>query len=359
MKICFLAPANNYHTQKWCEYFVSKNYEVYVISLIQADINNVKVYYINSNTNPGDSDLKKLKYLSTAKKIKKIISEIKPDIISAHYATSYGMLASLVCPNNFFLSIWGSDVYNFPQKSIIHKMYLKFVLNKAKYILSTSNAMSQEISKYTSKKIYVTPFGIKMDLFNPNKKNNNNSDEFIIGTAKPLEPKYGIEYLIKAMAIIKEKRPDIKLKAKIAGTGSYESEYKLLAQKQNINIDWLGFISQEQVALEYANMDIAIFPSTQDSESFSVSTVEAEASGTPVIISNTPGLLETTVKDKTSIVISKNNSEELANSIIYLYDNPQKRLEMGLAGRKYALNNFEYNNCFNKIEKMFSILSLK
>lgn len=353
MKICFLAPANNYHTQKWCEFFVNKGHTVEVISFTKGNIENVNVHFLDSGANTNSSDLKKLKYLLKVPEIKKIIKEMKPDIINAHYATSYGMIAALSNPGNFFLSIWGTDVYTFPQKSIIHKLYFKYILNKAKYILSTSKAMSNEIKKYTKKEIYITPFGVKMDLFNPNKKIYKTQNEFIVGTIKSLEPKYGIDYIVKSLKIIKEKRPDINIKARIAGIGTFETEYKNLAQKNNINIEWLGFISQEKVAFEFANMDIALFPSIFDSESFGVSVIEAQACGTPVIVSDIPGLLETTIPNETSIVIPKKNEEKLAEAIIRLYDNQNERTLMGKKGRQYVLENYEYNKCFNQIENLF------
>lgn len=357
MKICFLAPANNYHTQKWCEYFVSKGHCVEVISFTPGKIDGVNVHFLDSGAATNSSDFKKIKYLFKVNEVKKIIKEINPDIINAHYATSYGMVAALSNPGKFFLSIWGSDAYTFPQKSFIHKKYFKYILKKAKYILSTSNAMAEEIKKYTQKEIYITPFGVKMDLFNPNKKEFKNNNKFVIGTAKPLEEKYGIDYLINSISIINEKRPDIDIKVKIAGTGSLENEYKQLAIKKNIDIEWLGFISQENVAIQFANMNIAIFPSITDSESFGVATIEAEACGVPVIVSNIPGLLETTIPNKTSIVFPKKNSNELADAIIKLYDNPEKRKLMGIEGRKFVLENFEYDMCFKKVENLFNELS--
>ena len=124
MRICFLAPANNYHTKKWCEYFVGKGHEVHVISFIKDNIDGVNVHFVDAKVNPFSSDIKKIKYLFYKRRIKKIINEIKPDIINSHYATSYDMLAAL-CNINFVLSVWGSDVYNFPKKSLIHKIYFK------------------------------------------------------------------------------------------------------------------------------------------------------------------------------------------------------------------------------------------
>ena len=353
MKICFLAPADNYHTRKWCEFFVSKGHQVEVISFIDGHIDGVRVHNLNCSVSINKPVPQKIKYLFNVSEVKKIIREMNPDIINAHYASSYGMLAALAVPNCFILSTWGTDIYEFPKKSLVHKEYLKFVLKKAKYIFSTSNIMSSEINKYTSKNVFVTPFGVKMDLFNPNKKLAH--PDFVVGTAKPLDERYGINYIIEAISIINEEYPEIDIKVKIAGKGPLEKKYRELATQKNVNIEWLGFISQEQVAVEFANMDIVLFPS--NSESFSVSTIEAEASGTAVIVSNTPGLLETTIPNKTSIVVPQKNPIELANAIIDLYKDSQKRSQLGIEGRNYVLNKYEYFKCFNYIENLFLKLS--
>ena len=99
--------------------------------------------------------------------------------------------------------------------------------------------------------------------------------------------------MIKAVAIIKKTRPEIPIKLRIAGKGEKEEEYKQLAVKLGIAdvTTWLGFISQEEAAREWANMDVAVIASTLESESFGGSAVEAEACGTAVIISDIPGLM--------------------------------------------------------------------
>ena len=47
---------------------------------------------------------------------------------------------------------------------------------------------------------------------------------------------------------------------RIAGSGPNEKEYKKLTEDLNISniVKWLGFISQEKVASEWANMDLGI-----------------------------------------------------------------------------------------------------
>lgn len=355
MRICFIAPASNYHTVKWSKWFSSYGHDVHVISFIDAEIPGATVHFIDAGVSVKDSDSKKLKYLLHGRDVKKIVGEIKPDIVNAHYATSYGAVAALSGIKGYILSVWGSDVYDFPLKSPLHKALLKYSLKRAGHIFSTSQAMAEETEKYTDKHIDITPFGVDMELFNPKRRIPDDSS-FVIGTVKTLDPKYGIDYLLKAGKIIRERRPDIPLQIRIAGKGPREEEYKRLAKDLDIDdvTTWLGFIPQEQAAFEWANMDVAVVPSTLESESFGVSAVEAEACCIPVIISDIPGLMEATEPGTTSIVVHRSNAEEIADAVIYLYDNPEERVRLGKAGRRFAVEKYELNTCFEKPSKLFA-----
>lgn len=354
MKICFIAPADNYHTKKWCNWFCNRGHEIHVVSFTDSAIDGVTVHSLNTNVNVHGNDLSKLKYLQYAGKIKRIVEQIKPDVINVHYATSYGTVAALSGLKGYVLSVWGSDIYDFPNKSIFHKAMLKFSLSRAKYIFSTSNAMAEETRKYTKKQIEITPFGVDTELFSPDKRDRDSADgDFVVGTVKALTPKYGIEYILKAVAIIKNEYPQIPIKLRIAGKGSHEEEYKSLAASLGIDCitTWLGFITQEQAAKEWANMDIALVPSIY--ESFGVSAVEAQACGVPVIVSDVPGLMEATSPGITSAVVPRKDERALAEAIVRLYNDPMMREKMGNEGRKYVEESYELNHCFEKIYRFF------
>lgn len=358
MKICFVSDAGSSHTKKWCNWFMSRGHEVSVISFTSGNIDNVNVYCLDTNVDVEGSDFKKIGYLLYARKIKRILGDIQPDIVNVHYATSYGATMALSGYKNYILSVWGADVYDFPKKSVLHKWMLKFSLSRAKYIFSTSHAMALETQKYTDKKIEVTPFGVDTQLFNPDKRAYNREEQdkkFVVGTVKTLIPKYGIDYLIQALAIIKERKPEIPILLRIAGKGSYEREYKELANTLGVNeyISWLGFISQEEAAKEWASMDLGIVYSTLDSESFGVSAVECQACETPIIISDLPGLMEATIPEKTSIVIERKNAKKLADMICELYYDVDRRTELGRLGRDYVERKYGLNQCFLDIEKIF------
>lgn len=352
MKICFLAPANSAHTQKWCRYFVSQGHTVDVISFIDAQIPDVTVHFVDTGASAGGSDKDKLKYLLKAGAVRKLVKRIASDVVNVHYATSYGTVAALARLKNYALSVWGSDIYEFPQKSPLHRALLKFSLKKASYLFSTSKAMAEEAAKYTKKSFEITPFGVDMDLFSMEKRSRGDSD-FVIGTVKSLAPAYGIDVLLRAAAIIKKEHPQIPLKVRIAGKGPCQEEYQALAAQLGIEdiTTWLGFIPQEQAAAEWANMDVAVICS--NSESFGVSAVEAQSCGCPVIISDIPGLMEATKPGETSIVVPRRDECALADALVRLYNDPSLRKQMGTAGRAYVAENYELTACFRKVEALF------
>ena len=326
-----------------------------MISFFPGEIENVKTYYIDCGVTAENSDFNKLSYLTKGSKVKKLVKEINPDVISVHGASSYGAVAALAGIKGYYLSVWGWDIYDFPRKSFLHKKLIQFSLKKPAMILSTSNAMAEETRKYTSNRIEVTPFGVDMNLFNPAKKSRSDDGKLIFGTVKALKPKYGIDYLIKAVSRFAQKHPEVDYELRIAGDGPNRAEYEALAVSEGIGdkVKWLGYISQESAATEWANMDIGVVPSTLESESFGVSAVEAQACETALIISDIPGLEEATLPGVTCMVVERKNVEQLADAIEKLAFDSALRQKMGKAGREYVTEQYEYSACFRRIDAIF------
>ena len=354
MKICYLADINSAHTHKWLNYFKNKGYDIHVISLGNGEYEGVTVHCLDvtDNVMKKASDRNKLQYIKKIKRVKELVNEIKPDILHAHYATSYGLLGALADYHPYIISAWGSDVYDFPIKSPVHKMMLKYNLKKADYIFSTSNVMKEETQKYTNKNIEVTPFGVDINRFVPGRTE---KDEVVIGTIKTLEEKYGIQYLVKAFAQLKDRNPDMNLKLRIGGKGSQEDYLKGLCRDLKIynDVTFLGFVNPDDVVKEFQNFDIAVFPSTLDSESFGVAAVEAESCGTPIVVSEVGGLMESTKPGITSLVAKKASVEDLRDKIDMLVKDKELRLKMGTAARKFVEDNYNLEDNFAYVDKLY------
>lgn len=358
VRILYFANCNNYHTRKWAAYFAGRGWDVHVASLEEpgrgsvGEIDGVTVHWLSNGSNRLGSDLQKLGYLGTIGSARRLIESLDPDIVHAHYASSYGTVCAAACRRPFYLSVWGSDVYDFPRKGPVQRLLLKHVLSRASWIMSTSAAMAEETSKYTDKDIYITPFGVDVALFNPNKRVPH--DGLLVGTVKALEKKYGISTLLEGCALVHDRRPDLGLRVRIAGTGTREAELKEKAHRLGMDgyLEWLGFISQEQAAQEWASFDIALVPS--ESESFGVSAVEAQASGAPLIITDVPGLMEACDGGSTALVVPRGNSVALADGVERLADSPRLRKKMAQAAEQYVRDCYEVNKCFEGIEVIYA-----
>ncbi|EDS76840.1 glycosyl transferase, group 1 [Clostridium botulinum C str. Eklund] len=354
MRICYLADAGSVHTKKWCDFFKKKGYDIHVISLNSGKIDGVTVHSLNIETErvKNGSSFYKVRYVFKIFQIRSILKKIKPDIVHAHYASSYGLIGALLNYHPYLVSVWGSDIYEFPLKGKLFERIIKFNLSKADKILSTSKAMAEETKKYIDKKIYITPFGVDRTVFKPidNKKDDNTGD-ILIGTVKTLDPKYGIEYLIRAFAMIKKEYNNAKLE--IAGNGNQREYLENLCDQLNIkeNVKFLGRINTNEVVEAFNRFDIAVFPSIN--ESFGVAAVEAQACGVPVIVSNVGGLPEATSDGYSSIVVDKQSPEEIYEALKKLIEDENLRKEMGRNGVKFVAENFDVIDNFNYVNTIY------
>lgn len=371
MKILLLSDSNSIHTIKWVKALSDAGLGIGLFSFYPSSSSIFNEYknILTSNINLApelrmneSTKFSKLVYLKAIRQIKKLIMEYKPDILHAHYASSYGLVGALTHFHPFVISVWGEDVYDFPNKSIIHKSILKYNLKKADAILSTSFVMKNETKKYTSKEISVTPFGIDVDVFKPmNELGLFEQNTIVIGTIKALEKKYGIEYLIKAFHIVKKRITDKPLKLLIVGKGSQEYYLKQLVKNLNLENDvtFTGFIEHGDVPKYHNMLDIYVSVSIDDSESFGVAILEAGACGKPVVVSDVGGLPEVVVNGETGFVVESKNPDAIASSICRLIDNPELRVSMGNSGRKRVLEFYSWNDSVKKMIAVYDSMILK
>lgn len=359
MRICFLANANNYHTLKWVKWFYGRGHKISLVSFEKCTNEyllslNIDIAWIDSGATASSSQLEKVKFLLCRKKVAEAIERINPDIVHAHYATSYGLAAALGCSRPYCLSVYGSDIYEFPNKSMVHKEAIKYSLKRASSIYSTSEAMALETRKYTAKSIEITPFGVDMDLFHPGTKKPS-SDRLNIGTVKRLDSKYGIDTLLKGVKLFHESHPNVEICVRVAGDGPQKDELIALAKSLGISdsVEWLGFISQDEAAEVWRSLDVAAITSEDDSESFGVSAVEAQASGVPLIVTDIPGLLEASDNGRVVKVIPRKNPEALSAAIAEIFFNDDIREQMAAQERAYVFNAYEINKCFLKVEDLY------
>lgn len=355
MKIVLLSGASSIHTVRWANGLSDAGQEVYVISqhpLLESLNKNVTVHLLPYRGILG--------YFTIVPAVKKLLAEIKPDIVNAHYASGYGTTARLVNYQPWLLSVWGSDVYDFPHKSFIHKWLVRKNLLASTAVASTSICMAEETRSFTPelKNITITPFGVDTSYYQSLTSSlsaRDNSDSIVIGTVKSLASKYGIDTLLQAFALLlkdfKQVYPELenKLSLRLVGAGPQEAELKSLAQELNISerVTFVGRVESLDVPKELEKLDVYVALSRLDSESFGVAIIEAGAAGRPVVVSDAGGLPEVVLDGKTGIVVPRENPQAAANAIAKLVLDSDLRIKMGDSGIEHVVNNYDWGACVN------------
>lgn len=351
IKVLLLSDTYSEHTEKWALGLANEGIGIGLFSFNKASYEwynhkNITVFFEPDKKINAESTFTKLSYIKYVSILKKIIKHFKPTILHAHYATSYGLVGALSGFKPFVLSVWGSDVYDFPTRSKLHKKVFQYNLSKADVIMSTSHVMKQEILKYTKKEVVVTPFGVNVNTFSKKENPLKKADTIYIGTIKPIEEKYGITTIINAAKIVIEKNSTLNFKFLLIGSSNNIEIYK--NQIDNLNLteyfEITGRVPFNEISTYHNLLDIFLNVSIDDSESFGVAAVEAMACEKPVIVTDVGGLKEVVNNGEFGCVIPKNNPEALANAITEFIHNKEKAIEIGAKARQNVLKLYNWDN---------------
>lgn len=366
MRILLLSDTFSEHTEKWALGLAANGVKVGLFSFNKASYPwyhnkpNITLLFEPEKKLNSDGALSKFFYLKYVKKLRTAIKEFAPDIIHAHYATSYGLIGAMSKFHPFVISAWGTDVMKFPQKNFINKSILKHNLKTADAICATSHTIKDYLKPVTNKAVHVIPFGVDINVFRKREVASLfDKGTFVIGCIKALEELYNIDILIRAFAVLKQKHLNKKIKLIIIGVGSEESELKALVTELNLNEDvtFTGRIAFSEVSNYFNMLDVLV--NISDYESFGVSVIEAMACEKPVVATNTGGLKEIIENDNYGSLVEIKNVEQTANSIEkYLLDENLKHL-VGLKSREKVIQKYNWDDNIKEMISVYNQLLLK
>jgi glycosyltransferase involved in cell wall biosynthesis len=348
MKILLLSDTCSEHTEKWALGLAGNGVEVGLFSFNKAsyewyDHNNITVFFEPEKKINAERTLTKLAYLKYVAILKKIIQHFKPDVLHAHYATSYGLVGALSGFHPFVISAWGTDVMKFPNKNFVAKSILRYNFSNADLICATSNTIKEYIAPVIDKDVTVIPFGIDVNKFKPTPVSPVFKEgDFVLGSIKSLEKLYNIDVLINSFYRLHEKYPQLKLL--IIGEGSAGEKLKALVKKLEIEdkVMFTGRVPFSEIS-DYYNR-ISVLVNISEYESFGVSVIEAMACGKPVIVTNVGGLKEVVKDDTVGLKVEIGNVEQTAAAIERLVTDAALYQRISETARMYATTTYNWND---------------
>jgi glycosyltransferase involved in cell wall biosynthesis len=106
------------------------------------------------------------------------------------------------------------------------------------------------------------------------------------------------------------------------------------------SVEFLGAVEQSQLPALYQRADLCVVPALQY-ESFSYTCAQAMAAGKAVIATRIGGMSETVEDGKTGLIVEPDNADDLAEAVVDLLKDRERRVNMGRAGREKVLREFD------------------
>ena len=193
-------------------------------------------------------------------------------------------------------------------------------------------------------RLHVIPSGVDVGQFHPglDRDSAKASGAYTILCPRRVDPKNGIEYIIRAVTICKPKIPALSLV--IAGRTNdgmegYEKFLRDIVRTSNSGsyVTFLGDIEHGKMSRLYNSADIVVIPSL--AEARSLSALEAMACERPVIATKVGGLPEIVRDGFSGVLVNPADANDLANAIYRLFSRPDLGDVLGRNGRKMALEN--------------------
>jgi glycosyltransferase involved in cell wall biosynthesis len=258
-----------------------------------------------------------------------------------------------------------SKFINFVQ-SRGHRKIEKNILNKSDEIVVLSlftKEKIKDIHKISNNRIRVIPGGVDVNKFVPfinreiiRKRLNISPNKIILFTVRNLVQRMGLENLIIAFKDLIKENAEINLV--IGGEGKLKTGLIALARSYGVEnyIHFVGFIPEEQLPSYYQMADLFVLP-TKELEGFGLVTLEAMASGLPVLGTPVGGTKEILGKFDSSFLFEGTDPYSMAKLISNKYhtikNNPQRWNEISRRCRKFVEDNYSWEKNIDTLEELF------
>ncbi len=203
---------------------------------------------------------------------------------------------------------------------------------------AASIAVSQPVidahSQYFDTEWHIIPNGIDTDLFKPNghRPQGDRSTAPQMLFLGRLDPRNGLDTLLKAMPSIVASAPDAHLV--VAGDGPLRSMYERMAKPVAASVSFIGRVNGDR-PYHYGAADMYLCPTTR--ASFGITLLEAMACSTPLLASDITGFRELVDGGHEAMLVPMSVPEAWAEASLEIARDNARRSVMGHAGREKAL----------------------
>jgi phosphatidylinositol alpha-mannosyltransferase len=228
---------------------------------------------------------------------------------------------------------------------------LEPVIEKLSVRIAVSEAARLTLTEHLETDAIVIPNGIFAERF----RNGSSRPQWIGNTlgfvGRFEEPRKGLAVLLDALPIVARAIPNVRLL--IMGPGESDDVMKDVDPQVAARISFLGRLNDEEKSDFLSSLSLYVAPNT-GGESFGIILAEAMAAGAAVVASDIPAFAALLGDGLYGTLFESENAVDLANKIIELLRDDEKRTALALGGQEHA-KIFDWDNI---AEQIFSVYEM-
>jgi len=178
------------------------------------------------------------------------------------------------------------------------------------------------------------------------------SPESYVCVVSPLRRKKNLHNVLGAMALAVARGGLGGLRLKIAGSGPDRDALERSAGDLGIadRVDFLGYVPHEELPALYGGARLTVYVPID--EPFGLVPVESMAQGTPVLVSDHGGTVESVVHGQTGLHVDPFDADAIARGIETLCRDDGARAAMGDRARRHVRERFSLESFLDRFEAM-------
>jgi glycosyltransferase involved in cell wall biosynthesis len=264
------------------------------------------------------------------------------------------------------VSLHGSDVYVAERHALIGEA-ARATFRRTAMVTACSEDLrvrAERLGADPSRSVTI-PYGVDSTRFRPDPDARAamrarwglRDDAEVVFTAGRFVKKKGFEYLIDAVAALRQRRPAIRLV--LAGGGDLDAALReRLLQRDVMDRAILpGILSQDDVARGLAAADVAVVPSVRDDagnvDGLPNVVMESLSSGTPLVATPAGGIGSVVADGVTGLVVPERDVTGLAGAIDRLLTDRALAARLGDTARRWAIAEGSWSRAAERFEGVY------
>jgi phosphatidylinositol alpha-mannosyltransferase len=237
--------------------------------------------------------------------------------------------------------------------------YTKSVLKYLHELTAVSDAAAEYVCALTDRPVVIIPNGINLEHFTKPTaaaRKRQPGEGLTVLYVGRLERRTGVNYLLRAFALLQEKNEDVSLI--LAGDGPDREKLEEMVQDLELhNVTFKGFVSEEEKVRLLHTSDLFVAPAIYG-ESFGIVLLEALASGLVTVAANNPGYSSVMQGLGALSMVNPRDSVEFARRMELLLREEALR-KMWQNWAKVYVKQFSYKRVVDQYESLYQAAYLK